>query len=111
MKKGENHNFKLLSKIITGMQLAISMTTFLCLCNGNADLEEDCNKVADSHERLQDSLQNALDADKTESSSIRRNANDFLEKLSDFKSLSAAKDKKIQIVIRDMQKAAREIIA
>ena len=111
MKKDMDKDMKLLHNSFVGMKLAITMVTFLCLCSDKKELEKVCLKISDAHEKLQDSVQKALDNRKTESSLIRRNAYTFLNKLDALKRLPAAKDKRLKTLIKDMQEATRELIA
>ena len=111
MRKDKAQNFKVIKKIFAGLKLSVCMATFLCLCSEKKELLKASSKVADAHEKLQESVQNALDNRKTESSLIRRNADTFLNKLDTFKRLPAVKDKKLKTLIKDMQEATRELIA
>lgn len=111
MKKDKDLNFMIIKKTFTGLKLSVCMATFLCLCSDKKELLKASCKVADAHEKLQESVQNALDNNKTESLLIRRNADSFLNKLDTFKRLPAVNDQKLKTLIKDMQKATRELIA
>ena len=111
MKKDMDKDMIILHKSFVRIGLAVNMVSFLCLCSDKKELGKLCHKISDAHEKLQDSVQNALENRKTESSLIRRNADTFFNKLDTFKHLPAAKDKRLKTLIKEMQEATRELIA
>ena len=108
MEKNNGKPFML--QILRGMDITVSMMTFICLCHKFKDYLPEAEKVGAAQEEFDKSLLAALDGDKVISSAVRKKGNAFLDELERFQTLPPAKDKDIKKLIGDMKKATHEVL-
>ncbi len=106
----KNDSFTFLAQIFRGLNIAVSMITFMCLCSGYKEYFPEAEKVDEAYKVFFKSLNNALDGEKVITSAIIKNGNTFLDELESFQALPPAKNKDIKKLIGDMRKDTREVL-
>ncbi len=110
MKMTKEEYIEMVKQSFNGLDLSMCMVMLFCKCPEKGELACAASKLGDAHEYFNNSLQDALDNGRINSSEIQKNGKAFLNELDNFKELPQAKTREILQIIRDIQKDALNIL-